>query len=138
VRALIIGPDEQRRIRKVLAYALDRDHYYHPGITPVIPGHNPRYVAEIPDGFRCVFTITAHQAQLWRHLTVSLSGGRETDMYPSPEASVMIAKEFGFTASDDSLDVIVRAQRDGWMVSTGHKDEHCIVLIQPLEGATIT
>jgi hypothetical protein len=126
MRALIIGPDEKAAIRKVVAYAMEPDHFFRDGGSP--PGSDPNFVAHIPDGFRCVFTFTRHQGKLFRHLTVSVNG----PLLPSPEAGVMLAKEFGFTASDDSLDVVLRMQNDGWLASPGHEGEHCVMLAQPV------
>jgi hypothetical protein len=135
MRALIIGPDEQAAIAKVVAFATEPQHWYAPGPTAPIPGENPEYVAHAPDGFRCVFTFTKHESGLFRHLTVSVQAQKGT--LPSPEACVALAKEFGFTASTDDLNLIARMEKDGWMTSTGHEGENCIVVVQPLprEGA---
>jgi hypothetical protein len=129
MRALIIGPDEQATIAKVVAYATEPGHWYTPGPSAAIPGDNPEYVAHVPDGFRCVFTFTQHEGKLFRHLTVSVNA---KDKYPSPEACVSLAREFGFTASGDELDLIARMQQDGWLASPGHEGENCIVVVQPV------
>jgi len=127
MRALIIGPDEQAAIAKLVAYA--KEHIYEPGKSRVVPGDDPAYVVKIPDGFRCVFTYTKHNGGLYRHLTASVP----TEKYPSPEATVMLAREFGFTESvTEGFDLIERLKRDGWMVSM-NENEHCIVLAQPVE-----
>lgn len=131
MRALIVGPDERAAIGRLVEYAKEPGHHYIPGRTKVVPGDDPAFVVQVPDGFRCVFTITKHNGQLFRHLTVSVP----TEKYPSPEACVMLAKEFGFTTKqpETNFDLISRME-DGWMVSMGHEGEHCIVLAQPVEG----
>lgn len=127
MRALIIGPEQTQEIRRVVEHA--ERNYYEPGMS--LPGDDPAFVVHVPDGFRCVFTITRYQGQLYRHLTVSVP---DPEKYPSPEATVVLAKEFGFTASDGSLEIRKRVVVDGWMASPGHEGEHCIVVIQPLEA----
>ena len=129
MRVLIIGPDEKAAIAKVVAYAMEPSHFHK--IGGPIPGDNPAFVADIPDGFRGVFTLTQHGGKLFRHLTVSVTGGK----FPSPEACVLIAKEYGFTASDDELSIEKRIVQDGWQTGPGHKGEHCIVLVQPTTNA---
>jgi len=125
MRALIIGPDEQAAIAKVMAYAMEPAHFY--TIGGPIPGDNPAYTCTVPDGFRCVFTFTRDKRKLFRHLTISVPG----ELLPSPESCVVIAKEFGFTASDEDLNLILRMERDGWLAGRGHQGENCIVVIQP-------
>jgi hypothetical protein len=52
--------------------------------------------------------------------------------------AAMLAREFGFTSTGspgDALDVTAHMLRDGWMISPGHKGEHCVVLIQPTDVA---
>jgi hypothetical protein len=134
MRALIIGPEEQAAIAKVVAYAMEPQHWYTPGPTALTPGNNPEFTAHVPDGFRCVFTITLYEGEEYRHLTVSVDGNK--GLLPSPEACVALAKEFGFTASGDDLNLIARMERDGWLTSTGHKGENCIVVVQPLITST--
>lgn len=128
MRALILGPDEKAAIAKVVAYAMEPDHFYIPGASP-LPGDDPDFVAHVPDGFRCVFTLTRHHGNLFRHLSISVP---DRNLRPSFEAIVMLAKEFGFIASDQSLDLIPRLERDGWLVSPGHEGEHCAVVVQPI------
>jgi hypothetical protein len=121
MRALIIGPDEQAAIRKVVDYATD--HCFTPDANWV-PGDQPDHVVRVPDGYRCVFTLTKRDGKLFRHLSISVSG----PLFPSPEACIMLAKEFGFTASDDSFNLPMRAQ-DGWGIAP-NKNDHCVVLWQ--------
>jgi hypothetical protein len=128
MRALIIGPDEQASIAKVVAYAMEPEHWYNADKSGPVPGDNPAYVVHVEDGFRCVFTFTQHKGALYRHLTISVTG----TLLPAPEAAVALAKEFGFTTSDDSLDIVVRMQRDRWIAGTGHAGENCVVVVQPV------
>lgn len=126
MRVLIIGPDEQAAIRKLVAYAMDPQHFFLPG-SGIIPGDDPNHVVRVPDGYRCVFTLTKHERKLFRHLSISVP---RQGMMPSPEACVALAKEFGFTSSDDGLDLIARIEQDGWLVQPD-KGENCIVMVQP-------
>lgn len=126
MRALIIGPEEQAAIAKVVAYAME--HFFYPD-SSIVPGDNPAYVAHVPDGFRCVFTFTKHkEGDIFRHLTVSVPG----NMFPSPEACIVLAKEFGFTASDEGFDLVARIEKDRWMAMP-NEAERCIVMVQPVK-----
>ncbi len=133
MRALIIGPEEREAAAKVVAYAMEPEHWYHPSLSEVspVPGDNPAFRVQIPHGYRCVFTVTAHDSRRWRHLTVSVDG----PLYPSPEAVVEIAGLFGFTGPADEeplphLSEMVRAH--GWQFGMGHPGEHCIAVMQRL------
>jgi hypothetical protein len=127
MRLLIIGSNEKEAIMASVSHAMMNQ--YKPGISTMVPGDDPDFVVNVPDGFRCVFTITSLNDTLYRHLSISVPGGK----YPSPEASVMLAKEFGFTTSSDSLAIEDRV-KDGWMVAMNRTD-HCIVLAQPWKGS---
>lgn len=134
MRALVIGPEERAATVKVVAYAMEPEHWYRlplPEGGPVA-GDNPNFVVTIPMGYRCVFTWTEHENRLWRHLTVSV----DSDKYPSPEAVVEIARLFGFTgAEDEALPRIETMMAEhGWLMSIGHRGEHCIALAQALPG----
>jgi hypothetical protein len=105
-----------------------RDHAeanrYRPG-DPV-PGDNPAFVARLGT-YRVVFTLTEERGQLWRHLSVSVPGGR----LPHPAAVFMIADAFGFTGWDDK-----RLTSPGPDWGVGHDpDAHCIVVAQSLGAA---
>jgi hypothetical protein len=128
MRALMIGPDEKTAIDKLVAFAMEPDHFFVPG-NGIVPGDNPDYVTHVPDGFRCVFTFTKHKNKLFRHLTVSVTGSK----LPSPEACIMLAREFGFTAGSDNFNLIERMEKDRWMVSQGAEGENCIAIVQPVE-----
>jgi hypothetical protein len=129
MRALIIGPDQKAAIAKVVAHAMEPDHFYH-AASGQIPGDDPNFVAHVPVGFRCVFTLTKHGGKLFRHLTVSVP---DKDRFPSPEAMIALAREFGFTTSDDSFDLTARLERDRWLISEGHEGENCMVAVQPID-----
>jgi len=128
MRALILGPGEQAAIAEVVAYAMEPSHHYR--IGDPVPGNNPKFVAHIPDGFRCVFTLTHDKGKLYRHLSVSVPA----PMMPSPEACVVLAKEFGFTASDNGLNLVARIEKDKWLAGLGRQDEHCVVILQPISA----
>ena len=133
MRALIVGPDEKAAITKLVAFAEQPEHWYFPG-SDFIPGNNPDYVVSVPQGFRCVFTFTKKGGTVFRHLTISVPGAR----YPTPEASIMLALEFGFTSrfkvSSNAMtyDLMAKMEHDGWLFSAD-PDEHCVVLLQPVE-----
>lgn len=126
MRPLVIGPDEKKLIAAVMEYA--RAHPWSP-LSGTIPGHNPRYVCEIPHGFRCCFTITdAPGGKQFRQLSVSVPGER----FPAPEAMVMLGDEFGFQRSSKSdLDITKCSEKDGWLVM---QMENCINMAQLIEG----
>ena len=127
MRVLILGPKERQTIQRLVAYAQERDNWYDLDATAgKVPGEDPMHVAHIPDGFRCVFTISRKDGELLRHLSVSVP----SENYPSPEACVELGKAFGFTASSDSLNVQERMLKDGWIVGL-HQTEHCVVIVQP-------
>jgi hypothetical protein len=132
MRALIIGPDEKQAIARVVAYATDREHWYCFAPGAAVPGDSPEYVAHVPDGFRCVFTLTLTQGKVYRHLSVSVNG---VDRLPSPEACVALAIEFGFTASNqdaaDNMDLVMLMQSDGWHAATNPIDR-CVVMCQEI------
>jgi hypothetical protein len=115
LRLCIIGDEERTRAAAIVSFA--REHVYRPGPGATVPGHDPRYVLLIPLGLRCVFTFTEEPAGvLWRHLTVSVSGGA----LPHPAAVEMIAELFGFTGS--VLDHASFVQ-----------EENCIAVVQKAE-----
>jgi hypothetical protein len=128
MRALIIGPDQRAAIRRVVAYAMEPDHFYR--IGGPIPGDDPNFVTHVPQGFCCVFTYTQHEGKLFRHLSIAVPG---KDRRPSPEAAMMLAREFGFTVGDNSFDLSDRMENDGWIFSEGHEGENCIVVAQPIK-----
>lgn len=97
-RALVIGPEEQEKIKTLIKYAedniytLDRLKKIQTG-EELPPGDNENHRIKLPFGFCCVFTQEEHSRELYRHLSVSVS---KKNRYPSPEAMQMIAEEFGF------------------------------------------
>lgn len=128
MRALIIGPDEKLAIKKVVDYAVS-----HPWdvTSGTVPGHNPAYVCHVPDGYRCVFTITKTPQKTYKQLSVSVP---KQGMFPSPEAMVALADEFGFERRGrgelgDVLDITQCIEKDRWLV---RQEENSVQVIQEI------
>jgi hypothetical protein len=126
MRPLIIGPDERAAISTLVGFAAEPENWFHPE-SGIVPGLNPAYAVHVPIGFRCVFTITQAEDKRFRHLSISVP---DKGRYPSPEAAVMLAKEFGFTPPGAGLDLVDLVRNHHWIVD---KMENCIVLAQAME-----
>lgn len=128
MRALIISAETQQDVARVRTFASKPENYYIVGAGGLSwqrpPGDDPRHVAHIPVGYRCVFsmTYTKTDAKLWRHLSISVP---VKDKYPHQVAAFTIAAEFGFTGWDGSS-----ANPPGDWVFQVNRDEHCVVLAQ--------
>ncbi len=123
MRLLVLDEAAQQRIQRVVQHATRPERWYRPDKDSRIPGDDPQFVVHIPDGYRCVFTITKAKGQTLRHLSISVPA---EDKYPNVVAAFLIAKEFGFTGWDEKT---VDALPPGWM-SHVNQDEHCVVLGQ--------
>jgi len=123
MRALVINKEVEAGAKRVIDFA--RGNVYHPHQSENIPGHDPRFVLQVPNGYRCVFSFTqAPDGSLWRHLTVSVDGKG----YPHPAAAFMLASVFGFTGYD-----VARPGKpppQDWIFSA-NEGEHCVVVAQP-------
>ncbi len=86
IAALVAHADvhrvDQRRMARILEQ-VDR---------PV--GDDPRHAMEIPQGYRCVYSIEEHLAGWCRHLSVSVDAPGKC---PSPESLAILLEEFGFS-----------------------------------------
>lgn len=120
MRPLVIDEAAIRTVAAVRIYAEKPAHVYRPGQTP--PGTIEGHVCQL-NTYRCVFSITEVESGAYRHLSISVPGGA----YPHPFACWTIAGLFGFSGWDGA-DVHPAAS---WQVAM-HKDEHCIVIAQPL------
>jgi len=97
MQALLIGPEEKRKVQAVLDYA-ERNIIDHKllmrmanGTLPPI-GDNPNFVCTIPKDHRVVFSYEIHKGRKARHISVSVAN----EKFPHPQAVNLILKEFGF------------------------------------------
>lgn len=128
MRVLIIGPDERKAIQDLVEFASKPENLVVPGVTRFVPGDRPEFVIVIPHEYRCVFSnMKSNSGEIYRHLSISVP-----HLMPSPESCVMIAKEFGFTVSDDNdLNIRKRGRYDGWQLSL---DKEVVILAQSMGG----
>jgi hypothetical protein len=127
MRVLTINDFTKQTVQRVVDYAERFEHWYRPGLARRPPGDDPKHVAQL-DSYRCVFSITLDRGTAYRHLSISVPS---RDL-PNPYTAFTIAQLFGFTGWDGkSIQSVLPA---GWAVSP-HKDEHCVVIAQPYEGA---
>ena len=135
MRVLIVDDFAKAAVQRVTDFATLPENWYRPGRDNLIPGDDPRFVAHIQQGYRCVFTITkAPDGFVFRHLSISVEVDSESNnknLYPNVAAACALAELFGFSGWDGyTIDRIP----DGWMVHI-NKQEHCIALGQAYEGA---
>lgn len=123
MRPLIIGPQAKVDAARVVAHA--EANPYRPG-QPT-PGDNPAFVAHFGT-YRAVFTITHAEGLVYRHLSVSVPSRK----YPNPAAVFMIADLFGFAGWNEKAP---SEPGNGWMLNL-NKDEHCVVVAQPVATDT--
>jgi hypothetical protein len=124
VRPLVIDDNAKAAVAEVVAYAMQPENYYEPGVSNQPPGDDPRHVVLL-NTYRCVFSITkAPDGKLWRHLSVSVP---RKGKYPNWFAVLVIADLFGFTGYDG---VSARVPKD-WVIGP-NKDDECVVVAQPL------
>lgn len=122
MRILVMDDAARLKVKTVLDHALVFEHWYRPHKDAQIAGNDPRFVAHLDDGFRCVFTITVDlKGDPWRRLSISVPG----EKYPSPTAVCAIAAMFGFTGWDGYSVVPPRC----WALYVD-KDDHCIAIGQ--------
>src|SRR6266513_3877541 len=102
MRALIISDETRGKVEYLRAFASNPANYYivgqHVFSWQRPPGDDPRHVAHLPVGYRCVFSVTKTlpDGKLWRHLSISVPGTK----YPSVFAAWTIAELFGFNGWD--------------------------------------
>jgi hypothetical protein len=124
LRPLIMDSAAKAEVARVKAHA--ESNRYRPDRGDPTPGDNPAYVARL-GSYRVVFTMTEQKGELWRHLSVSVPGGK----LPNPAAVFMIADAFGFTGWSDK-----RLLEPGPDWGVGHDAiAHCIVVAQSLGAA---
>lgn len=131
MRALVIDDFAKAAVQRVVDFATLPENWYRPGITSLVPGEDPRFVAHLKDGFRAVFTISKFPDGLvLRHLSISVN----SDKLPHIAAAFTIAEMFGFSGWDGKT---LHRIPDGWMSSV-NKAENCVVLGQPYDEAKVT
>ena len=123
MRALVINNNTRKEAAQLMAFA--RRNIYRPGPGAVTPGDDPHFVMRIKMGYRCVFTYTAQDAHLFRHLSISVNGPN----YPHPAAIGAIAELFEFTGAGATADIAKGNFPPTWMLHI-NEQEHCIVLVE--------
>jgi hypothetical protein len=128
MRALVMDDEAQRKVDTVVAYAMS--HPFSPAKDSdprKAPGNNPQLTVHL-NSYRCVFSFSFIEGNLFRHLTISVpQDAGKPGAYPSPEATSMIAGMFGFTNSDAGMLANVLAGR--WQAAP-NKEDVCVVLLE--------
>lgn len=118
-RVLVIDDEAKAKVAQVVEYANQPGKIYNPfDPAHVIPSTDENHVVFL-NTFRCVFSITKADSEVYRHLSISVPG----EDYPNPHAVFEICKLFGFTGN--SLFPTT------WTLKV-NKDEHCIVIVERL------
>lgn len=130
MRPLVIDDDARAKAAKVIAYA--ETHHYDPSRQRGAPGDNPEHVAHF-NSFRTVFSITRSGGKLWRHISVSVPGGK----LPNPISVFSLCELFGLTGWTFECGI---RPADDWLV-TMHEPvgdvDRCIVVAQPVAPVTV-
>lgn len=121
MRTLTINDEAREKCNRVIEYA--KAHPFHLPNDGTVPGDNPDHVAQL-DTFRCVFTFTHDKGQVFRHLSISVPGGK----FPHQFAAWTIATMFGFTGWDGKSSNVP----SGWLCGLNEHDR-CIVVAQEIE-----
>jgi hypothetical protein len=126
MRMLVMDDFAKASVNRVTSFATLPENWYRPGVSSFVPGDDPRFVAHMKQGFRCVFTITkAPDGFIFRHLSISVDG----DKYPNIAAVCAIAEMFGFAGWDGkTIDRLPHC----WMGNL-NKLEHCVVIAQAFD-----
>ena len=129
MRALIITNNERTRVKRIVEYAKQPEHWYRvgraDGVVDPTPGDNPSYTCHLPFWFRCVFSFTHDVSadKLYRHLSVSVpSRGR----LPNVTQVGIIADLFEFSGWINAYHWPA-----DWICDVGN-DTPCIVVMQRL------
>ena len=119
LRALVLDDEAKAKVAKIKAYA--EAHPYVPGPHAVIPGENPNCWGMF-NSYKVVFSITKSDGMDWRHLSMSIPGGK----YPHPLAVFSMCELFGFTGWDGkSIEM-----PPGWAGKTEKRPTKCVVIVQ--------
>jgi hypothetical protein len=119
MRVLLISEAEKRAAHKVALYAALPEHHYRPGPGATAPGEIAGHCLRLGlmGDFRCVFSYTASDGGLYRHLSISVP---TRGKIPHPAFAMEIAKLFGFKGS----------VADGTWHAHVNKEDNCIILAQ--------
>ena len=105
---LLIDDEVKRRIDLIHTNA-ETFRYSFSELYRMLGGHQPppgdmkRHVADIPVGYRAVYTIENHQTGWFRHLSVSRNGGRSV---PGVAPVAEIARMLGFQKTLKEMDFV--------------------------------
>lgn len=131
MRGLIIDEAAKAKIARVREYARQPEHFYDAlggaDGRVRIPGNDGNLQAHL-DTFRCVFSYTKAEGKIWRHLSISVSGGK----YPNAFAAFTIADLFGFTGWGQKTE----GPPSDWFCAP-NMDDRCVVLAQPLKDGEV-
>jgi hypothetical protein len=127
MRLLFIREADRQQAARIVSYA--RDHEYLVAGDVLVPGADSRHVLHLAVGYRVVFSFTRHRGQLYRHLSISVSG--DDTRFPGPAAVVEIATLFGFQRQPP-LDAY--GLPAGWSIAL-HQAEGAVVVLEPLPQA---
>ena len=125
-RMLVIDPEAQAKVDMVREYATEhpsvvRDKKFLDGP----PGDDPRHVAHLAVGYRCVYSLTHEKNRYFRDLSISVPVDGK---FPSPFAAYSIAKMFGFTGWNEKTEDVP----EGW-VAIPMKEDNCIRILQEIK-----
>lgn len=123
MRPLTLSDGNKDKATEVVAFAERPENWYHAGRVAWTPGDRSEYVTVL-DTYRCVYTHTVWEGRHFRHLSISVPGGR----WPSPIAVFTLATFFGFTGADIEDEVATVPGLD-WDINMDD-DEQCIVVVQ--------
>lgn len=122
LRPLVIDDKAKADAASVRSLAEQDSNHYRPDRPGAkIPGDDSRFVAHFGT-YRAVFSLTHADGLVYRHLSVSVPGGK----YANPVAVFHIAELFGFAGYEGG-----EFPPADWL-TTVSEDERCIVVAQPL------
>lgn len=125
---LIFVIDDRIRARAttIVEHASRLENYYFANRSKV-PGDIPEHVLELdavgPGKMRCVFSFTASQGSIYRHLSISMRRGDGSKTLPNPVLALELCETFGFNLPKafGTDDVMV------------HEADQVIVVVQKVE-----
>lgn len=123
MRPLVIDDAARAEVKRVTDFAASPENFF--DITKrekIIPGDHPEYVAHL-NTFRCVFTVTKNLEGIYRHLSISVPGGK----YPNVFAAYTIAELFGFTGWNG----VSELPPQDW-IFRADKQLRCVLIAQPM------
>jgi len=121
--------EAKRRTQEITAFAERPENWYHVGKSPWIPGRRPEFVL-VSFTVRAVFSWTADDGEVYRHLSVSNVGPK----YPNPVVIWTLAHYFGFQGAKVDEQGIVHDPSPSWGVDLNENDR-CITVLEKINLA---